>query len=134
MGASFPFLRDLREGPGLEAAGEEGFYRMELLLTGSTGFVGRNLLLRLAGDQRWNRIVLPVRDPEKLRSQLEGEGISDERILITRVTGDFWELPSGIAPDLVIHAAGLLFGRRKEDYFGTNVDGSILSPSTVLPS
>ena len=98
---------------------------MELLLTGSTGFVGRNLLLRLAGDQRWNRIVLPVRDPEKLRSQLEGEGISDERILITRVTGDFWELPSGIAPDLVIHAAGLLFGRRKEDYFGTNVDGSI---------
>lgn len=99
---------------------------MELLLTGSTGFVGRNLLLRLASDSRWSRIVLPVRDPEKLRSQLEGEGISgDERLRVCRVTGDFWELPGGVSPDLVIHAAGLLFGRRREDYFGTNVDGSI---------
>lgn len=99
---------------------------MELLLTGSTGFVGRNLLRHLATDQRWARIILPVRDPEKLRSQLEGEGISgDARFRVCRVTGNFWELPEGVSPDLVIHAAGLLFGRRKEDYFGTNVDGSI---------
>lgn len=99
---------------------------MELLLTGSTGFVGRNLLLRLADDPRWNRIILPVRDPDKLRAQLEGEGISkDPRFRACRVTGDFWELPPEVRPDLVIHAAGLLFGRRREDYFGTNVDGSI---------
>ena len=99
---------------------------MELLLTGSTGFVGRNLLLHLANDRRWSRIVLPVRDPEKLRSQIEGEGLSgDERIRVCRVTGDFWELPEGVSPDLVIHAAGLLFGRHKADYFNTNVDGSI---------
>lgn len=99
---------------------------MELLLTGSTGFVGRNLLLRLVSDSRWSRIVLPVRDPEKLRSQLEGEGIAtDERFRICRVTGNLWELPPDLSPDLVIHAAGLLFGRRREDYFGTNVDGSI---------
>ena len=98
---------------------------MEFLLTGSTGFVGRNLLLRLVDDHRWSRITLPVRDPEKLRSQLADEGIADERFLICRVTGDFWEIPQGISPDLVIHAAGLLFGRRKEDYFGTNVEGSI---------
>lgn len=98
---------------------------MELLLTGSTGFVGRNLLLHLAGDPRWSRIVLPVRDPEKLRHQLAGEGIGEERLRVCRVTGDFWELPADVSPDLVIHAAGLLFGRRREDYFGTNVDGSI---------
>lgn len=99
---------------------------MELLLTGSTGFVGRNLLLRLANDSRWGRIILTVRDPEKLRSQLEGEGIAaDQRFRICRVTGNFWELPQDLSPDLVIHAAGLLFGRRREDYFGTNVDGSI---------
>ncbi|MFZ0436252.1 MAG: NAD(P)-dependent oxidoreductase [Chthoniobacterales bacterium] len=99
---------------------------MELLLTGSTGFVGRNLLLRLASDPSWNRIILPVRDPGKLRSQLAGEGIAnDGRLVICRVSGDFWELPPGIAPDLVIHAAGLLFGRRKEDYFGTNVEGTL---------
>ncbi len=99
---------------------------MELLLTGSTGFVGRNLLLRLAGDRRWSRILLPVRDPEKLRAQLEEECLAgDPRFQACRVTGDFWELPAEARPDLVIHAAGLLFGRRREDYFGTNVDGSI---------
>jgi len=98
---------------------------MELLLTGSTGFVGRNLLIRLHQDRRWSRIILPVRDPEKLQSQLQGEGISDDRFHPFRVTGNFWELPTGVAPDLVIHAAGLLFGRKKEDYIRNNVDGSI---------
>ena len=98
---------------------------MELLLTGSTGFVGRNLLLRLAEDSAWSRIILPVRDPEKLHAQLAGEGISDNRFVPVPVSDDLWQLPPDAAPDLVIHAAGLLFGRRKEDYFGTNVDGSI---------
>jgi nucleoside-diphosphate-sugar epimerase len=99
---------------------------MVLLITGSTGFVGRNLLLRVTQDPRWRQIVLPVRDPAKLRAQLAGEGIvEDERVLICQVTGDSWELPNGVRPDLVIHAAGLLFGRRKEDYHRTNVDGSI---------
>ena len=102
---------------------------MELLLTGSTGFVGQNLLLKLHRDSRWSRIILPVRDPEKLRAQLQGEGILEEewggRLLICRVTGDFWELPPGMAPDLVIHAAGLLFARRREEYFETNVEGTL---------
>ncbi|KAB2640355.1 MAG: NAD(P)-dependent oxidoreductase [Verrucomicrobia bacterium] len=98
---------------------------MELLLTGSTGFVGRNLLLRIHRDNRWSRIILPVRNPEKLLSQLEGEGVSDGRFAPCRVTGDFWELPSGAAPELVIHAAGLLFGRRREEYFKTNVEGTL---------
>lgn len=98
---------------------------MELLLTGSTGFVGRNLLLRLAEDSAWSRIILPVRDPEKLHAQIASEGISDNRFVPVPVSDDLWQLPPDAAPDLVIHAAGLLFGRRKEDYFGTNVDGSI---------
>lgn len=99
---------------------------MELLLTGSTGFVGRNLLLRLAEDDCWSRIILPVRDPEKLRAQLEGERIkTGERFLIIRVTGNYWELPREVSPDLVIHGAGLLFGRHREEYHAVNVDGSI---------
>lgn len=99
---------------------------MELLLTGSTGFVGRNLLLRLAADRSWSRLWLPVRDPEKLRLQLLEEGIAEDgRFVPCRVSDDLWQLPPEAAPDLVIHAAGLLFGRRKEDYFGTNVEGSL---------
>lgn len=98
---------------------------MELLLTGSTGFVGRNLLIKLHQDSRWERIILPVRDPDKLRDQLKGEGIFDARFQPCRVTGDFWQLPGGIKPDLVIHAAGLLFGRRREEYFETNVEGTL---------
>ncbi len=98
---------------------------MELLLSGSTGFVGRNLLRKLQRDRRWSRIILPVRDLEKLSSQLDGEGIRDDRFVPCRVTGNFWELPPDSAPDLVIHAAGLLFGRRREEYFETNVEGTL---------
>ncbi len=105
---------------------------MELLITGSTGFVGRNLLLRLLAEERWNRwgkIILPVRDPEKLRVQLAGEGIEISapggRLQICQVSGDAWELPPSIRPDLVIHAAGRLFGRDRKEYFKTNVEGGL---------
>lgn len=98
---------------------------MELLLTGSTGFVGRNLLIRLSADPRWDRILLPVRDPEKLRTQLAGEGIDDHRMVPCRVSDDLWQLPPDAAPDVAIHAAGLLFGRRRDDYFKANVEGSL---------
>lgn len=99
---------------------------MELLITGSTGFVGRNLLLKVVQDPRWSRIILPVRDPEKLQGQLQGEGLDvGGRLCICRVTGDLWEIPSNVRPDLVIHAAGLLFGSSKDAYFQTNVEGSI---------
>jgi nucleoside-diphosphate-sugar epimerase len=99
---------------------------MELLLTGATGFVGRNLLLRLAADPAWSRIWLPVRDPEKLRAQMAGEGIGgDGRFVPLSVGENLWQLPSEVRPDLAIHAAGLLFGRRREDYFEVNVEGSL---------
>ncbi len=102
---------------------------MELLLTGATGFVGRNFLLKLLSERegaRWSRIILPVRDPQKLRSQLEGEGMEvSENLTICQVKEDTWELPSDVRPDLVIHAAGRLFGREREEYFQTNVSGSL---------
>jgi nucleoside-diphosphate-sugar epimerase len=41
------------------------------------------------------------------------------------VSGDSWELPDEVRPDLVIHAAGRLFGRERTDYFRTNVGGSL---------
>lgn len=99
---------------------------MELLLTGSTGFVGRNLLLKLLSDQQWSRVVLPVRNPEKLHLQLAQEGITgDKRLEIVKVSDDVWTLPDRSAPELFIHAAGRLFCREREGYFLTNVEGSL---------
>jgi nucleoside-diphosphate-sugar epimerase len=99
---------------------------MQLLITGSTGFVGRNLLLKVISDTRWSRIILPVRDPVKLRAQLAGEGIEiGNHLRIFRVSDDAWELPSEVQPALVIHAAGRLFGRERGGYFRTNVEGSL---------
>jgi nucleoside-diphosphate-sugar epimerase len=102
---------------------------MELLLTGATGFVGRNLLLKLLSEGQWKRIILPVRDPDKLRSQLLKEGIDPsglkDRLVILKVSGDSWQLPGEVRPELAIHAAGLLFAREKEEYFQTNVSGSL---------
>ncbi|MEI6322049.1 MAG: NAD(P)-dependent oxidoreductase [bacterium] len=105
---------------------------MELLLTGATGFVGRNLLLRLIPDARFSRIILPVRDPEKLKMQLSME-LRDamtmdqlgDRLQIVKVSGDAWEIPGRVRPDLAIHAAGRLFGREREGYFQTNMQGSL---------
>ena len=48
---------------------------MKLLITGSTGFVGRNLLLHALRDPYWSEIILPVRNREKLHQQLQAEGI-----------------------------------------------------------
>lgn len=108
---------------------------MELLLTGSTGFVGRNLLLRLAADPRWDRILLPVRDADKLRAQLEQEGIGGEgRLHPFPVADDLWQLPPDARPDLVIHAAGLLFGRSREEYFSVNVEGSLRLAAQLPPT
>ncbi len=105
---------------------------MELLLTGATGFVGRNLLLRLIPDGRFSRIILPVRDPKKLKIQLSselGDGMTldqlGDRVQIIKVSGDAWEISGRVRPDLAIHAAGRLFGREREGYFQTNVQGSL---------
>lgn len=107
---------------------------MELLLTGSTGFVGQNLLLKLLGEERWSRIILPVRNPHKLRAQLEEEGgKAGDRLKIIPVSGDLWELPDEVRPDLVIHAAGRLFGRERADYFQTNVEGSLQVAAQLPP-
>ena len=57
---------------------------------------------------------------------MAGEGIAgDGRFVPFSVGENLWQLPSEVRPDLAIHAAGLLFGRRREDYFEVNVEGSL---------
>jgi len=100
---------------------------VNLLLTGSTGFVGRNLLLRVLQDPTWSEIILPVRSKEKFLSQLAEEGIKrlPENVHLCSVKNNIWDLEEAPEPDLVIHCAGLTFSREKKNYFETHVDGTL---------
>lgn len=91
-----------------------------LLLTGSTGFVGRNLLLREI--QSGTKILAPVRDPIKLRTQLESEGLSADAVEALPADPSRWH---GIFPDRTVLSAGVLFARNREEYFRTNIDWTL---------
>ena len=99
---------------------------MILLITGSTGVVGRNLLLQAMQDASWSHIILPVRSREKFFRQLEKEKIvfDADRLHLCDVEKNEWHLPS-LKPDVVLHCAGLTFSRARENYFETNVEGTL---------
>ncbi|MEI7864546.1 MAG: NAD(P)-dependent oxidoreductase [Chthoniobacterales bacterium] len=98
---------------------------MRLLVTGATGFIGRTLVLRALADDNIEEIVTPVRSPEKLRAQLAREGVEDTaKLRIVPSEAPQWDL-RGIGPvDRVVHCAGVLFGRTREEYFRVNTDGT----------
>lgn len=88
-----------------------------LLLTGATGFVGRNLLLAEAAQG--TRLFVTVRDPEKLRRQLQEEGI--DPAIATPLPANPSQWPH-LEIDRAILCAGVLFARSREEYFNTNVE------------
>jgi len=100
---------------------------LNLLLTGSTGFVGRNLLLRVLQENHFSKIILPVRSETKLRQQLGEEDIKElpEHLHLCSVKNNVWDLERAPEPDLVIHCAGLTFSREKKHYFETHVEGTL---------
>ncbi len=94
---------------------------MTLLITGATGFVGRNLLLAAIASGRCSRVIASVRDPEKLHAQLAAEGIPKARVTLHR-SGE--RLPAGEI-DHAVHCAGVLFARDRATCFRVNVDGTL---------
>lgn len=97
-----------------------------LLLTGATGFVGRNLLLELLKRDCYEEILLPVRDPQKLRSQLQEDGWCNlpRQLFPIRSSAPDWGLKN-VQVDHVVHAAGILFGLSESEYFATNTEGTL---------
>ncbi|MFY8268177.1 MAG: NAD-dependent epimerase/dehydratase family protein [Terrimicrobiaceae bacterium] len=91
-----------------------------LLLTGATGFVGRNILL--SEIRAGNRVLAPVRNAEKLRLQLEAEAIPLGNVTALDPDPATW---GAILPDRALLSAGVLFARDREDYFRVNVDWTL---------
>ncbi len=98
---------------------------MRTLITGATGFIGRTLVMRALRDESISEVVAPVRSAEKLRSQLDREGVSaSAKLRIVEAEAPQWDF-RGIGPvDRVVHCAGVLFSRSRDQYFRVNVEGT----------
>jgi nucleoside-diphosphate-sugar epimerase len=92
-----------------------------LLVTGSTGFVGRNLVLREI--PRGTQILAPVRSAAKLQAQLQSEGADPRSVTPLDTDPDRWG--GQVRPTHALLSAGVLFARDREEYFSTNVDWTL---------
>ncbi len=101
---------------------------MSLLLTGATGFLGRNILLRSVSEGR--EVFAPVRSPGKLIQQLRFEKRDLHGVHALPAAPDKWP---AIAPRSAILGGGVLFGRNRTEYFRTNVDWT-LATLRALPA
>ncbi len=105
---------------------------MKLLITGATGFVGRNLLLAALASEAYEEIVVSVRNEEKLRAQLAADGAEATRPRIRITTRpDF----ADVGPvDHAVHAAGVSFARDRDTYFTANVDATCTLAASLPPA
>jgi 2-alkyl-3-oxoalkanoate reductase len=100
---------------------------MKLLLTGATGFVGRNILLRAIREGKYSEIHVPVRSVEKLRAQFLGDGFETlpSNVIPLVMGAHDWDFSKSPSYDHVIHSAGVIFARTEKEYNETNVEGTL---------
>lgn len=91
-----------------------------LLVTGATGFVGRNLLIRAARERV--PLLAPVRNRKKLLHGLDEDEIPHESVTPLAAEPAEWD---EIRPSHAVLGAGVLFARSRREYFSTNVDWTL---------
>ena len=99
---------------------------MRLLLTGSTGFVGRNFLLGALASGRYDKIYLPVRSLTKFRAQMKQDDLAPHPALHPfESSAENWNLGDAAQAEHVVHGAGVIFARTWPEYSDTNVQGTV---------
>lgn len=108
---------------------------MKLLLTGATGFVGRNLLLKAIKENKYSEIYVPVRSLEKFKTQCAADGLVEipANVIPLVTSAPDWDLGGNTTFDHVIHSAGVIFARTQKEYFETNVEGTLRLFQTITP-
>ena len=101
---------------------------MSLLLTGATGFLGRNILLRALSEGK--EVLTAVRNADKLLQQLRFEKKNPQEIQLLSALPDRWPR---ISPRCAILGGGVLFERNRSDYFCTNVDWTLATLRALPP-
>lgn len=91
-----------------------------LLVTGATGFVGRNFVLSATANLV--PVLAPVRNAEKLARCLEEDSVPANLVTPVPADPDTWKNP---APSHALLGAGTLFARNRDEYFATNVDWTL---------
>jgi nucleoside-diphosphate-sugar epimerase len=106
---------------------------MRCLLTGATGFVGRNFLLEAVRQGRYRTIVVPVRNLERFRAQCRGDGFDDIPSIVEPFEAEapHWDFTAFAPFDHVVHCAGVLAASSREDYFRINVQGTVRLVETL---
>lgn len=148
-------LREQAEQQLEGARGEDGSLRLRVLLTGGTGFVGKEILWQVARDPDISEMVVLIR-PKTIRDRKTGEVVKtlsprergealldqlwlthpEERARFRFIAGDVEEPNLGIDPEEVaklsrslthvIHcAASVSFDDPYEDSFQANVTGTL---------
>lgn len=99
---------------------------MKILLTGATGFVGRNLLLRLLEDDRYDKIIAPVRGVGRLEAQLHNEGFKSipKKLVPIEGNSENWNIRDWGDCDHVVHSAGVIFATTWDEYSDVNIGGT----------
>jgi len=88
-----------------------------LLVTGATGFVGRNLLIRAAA--KGIPVLAPVRSREKLLRCMKEDLVAGDLVMPLSPDPGTWEK---VKPSHAVLGAGVVSARHRDVYFATNLE------------